>query len=117
MCEIAIRFVLYRIKSKITKKKLVGLLLLIILSTIGFAQGNYDFSPLNTLINSWINQHYYPGASVCIVKNNHIVFQKSYGNYTPDTKVYVASAGKWAAAAVAVVVDKTKLSWDDPVEK
>lgn len=34
------------------------------------------------------------------------------------TKVYVASAGKWVAAAViGAVVDSTSLEWDDPVEK
>lgn len=32
--------------------------------------------------------------------------------------MYVASAGKWVAAAVvAAVVDTTALDWDDPVEK
>lgn len=82
------------------------------------AQKKYDFSPLDQLIGSWIQKSYYPGASVCIVRNNQVVFQQSYGNYTPDTKVYVASAGKWVAAAtIAAVVDKTKLDWDDTVEK
>ncbi|MDR3652185.1 MAG: class A beta-lactamase-related serine hydrolase [Paludibacter sp.] len=78
----------------------------------------YDFSPLDQLIGSWIQKSYYPGASVCIVRNNQVVFQQSYGTYTPDTKVYVASAGKWVAAAtIAAVVDKTKLGWDDTVEQ
>ena len=46
------------------------------------------------------------------------MFRKSYGAVSPDTPVYVASAGKWVAAAVvAAVVDRTELSWDDPVEK
>ena len=46
------------------------------------------------------------------------MFRKSYGSVSPDTPVYVASAGKWVAAAVvAAVVDRTDLSWDDPVEK
>ena len=82
------------------------------------AQKKYDFSPLDQLVGSWIQKGYYPRASVCIVRNNQVVFQQSYGNYTPDTKVYVASAGKWVAAAtIAAVVDKTKLDWDDTVEK
>ncbi|MDD4636101.1 MAG: class A beta-lactamase-related serine hydrolase [Bacteroidales bacterium] len=63
-------------------------------------------------------QKIYPGASVCIVKNDQIVFQQSYGTYTPATPVYVASAGKWiAAATIAVVVDKTKLDWENPVDR
>lgn len=96
----------------------MGLILLVLLPTMGYAQANYDFSPLDTLINSWITQQCYPGASVCIVKNDQIVFQQSYGTYTPTTAVYVASDGKWiAAATIAVVVDKTKLDWEDPVDR
>lgn len=65
-----------------------------------------------------MSKEYYPGASICVVKNDSVIFQKNYGSYTPDTKVYVASAGKWVAAAViGAVVDSTSLDWDDPVEK
>lgn len=78
----------------------------------------YDFSSLDSLIQGWVSKGYYPGASICVVKNDSVIFQKDYGNYTPDTKVYVASAGKWVAAAVVgAVVDHTDLQWNDPVEK
>ena len=44
------------------------------------------------------------------MKNDTVIFQKNYRDYTPDTKVYVASAGKWVAAAViGAVVDRTDL--------
>jgi len=96
---------------------LLVLILLFAFITIE-AQKKYDFSPLDQLIGSWIQRSYYPGAAVCIVRNDQVVFQQSYGSYTPDTKVYVASAGKWAAAAtIAAVVDKTKLDWEDRVEQ
>lgn len=85
------------------------------------ATGNrncYDFSPLDSLIRGWVNKGYYPGASICVVKNDTVIFQENCGDYTPDTKVYVASAGKWVAAAViGAVVDRTDLNWNDPVEK
>ena len=78
----------------------------------------YDFSPLDSLIRGWVDKGYYPGASICVVKNDSVVFRKDYGGYTPDTKVYVASAGKWVAATVVgAVVDRTDLGWEDPVEK
>lgn len=78
----------------------------------------YDFSPLDSLIRGWVDKGYYPGASICVVKNDTIIFQENYGDYTPDTKVYVASAGKWVAAAViGVVVDRTDLDWNDSVQK
>lgn len=85
------------------------------------ATGNrncYDFSPLDSLIRGWVAKGYYPGASICVVKNDTVIFQENYGDYTSDTKVYVASAGKWVAAAViGAVVDRTDLNWNDPVEK
>ena len=40
------------------------------------------------------------------------------GIILPETEVYIASAGKWlAAATLAAVVDEGKLSWDDNVNK
>lgn len=79
---------------------------------------HYDFSPLDSIIRGWVDKGYYPGASICVVRNDSVIFQKNYGDYTPDTKVYVASAGKWIAAAViGAVVDRTELRWDDPVER
>lgn len=78
----------------------------------------YDFDPIDSMISSWINRSYYPGASIIIMRNNTLLFEKYYGTYTPDTEVYIASAGKWlAAATIAAVVDHTDLSWDDTVEK
>lgn len=86
---------------------------------ISSGQGSrYNFSSLDSVIQGWVDKGYYPGASICVVKNDTVIFQKNYRDYTPDTKVYVASAGKWVAAAViGAVVDRTDLGWDDPVEK
>lgn len=65
-----------------------------------------------------MDKGYYPGAAICVKQDTAVLFRKSYGAVSPDTPVYVASAGKWVAAAVvAAVVDRTELSWDDPVEK
>ncbi len=53
-----------------------------------------------------------------IARNNQVILDTCYGNYTPEAQVYIASAGKWlAAAAIAAVVDEGKLSWDDQVTK
>ena len=58
------------------------------------------------------------GRAVCVMKDDSVLFRKDYGGFTDSTQVYVASAGKWVAAAVvAAVVDTTALDWDDPVEK
>lgn len=79
---------------------------------------SYDFSPLDSIIQGWIDKEYYLGASVCVAKDDSALFTKCYGGFTPETKVYVASAGKWiAASVVAAVVDRTELDWDDEVQE
>jgi CubicO group peptidase (beta-lactamase class C family) len=78
----------------------------------------YDFSYLDRKITSWIDSGYYTGASILIAKNNRVIHEKYFGSYTPGSVAYIASAGKWlAAATIAAVVDEGKLSWDDQVKK
>ncbi|AWK06279.1 serine hydrolase [Flavobacterium crocinum] len=109
------------------KRYIVGVSFLIAVSNLNaIAQNNlerkttyrYDFSLLDRKIQAWIASSYYSGAAIMIVKNDNIVFKKCYGNYTEETKVFIASAGKWlAAATIASVVEKTNLSWEDKVNK
>ena len=81
-------------------------------------QPRYDFSQIDHKIQSWIDSGYYSGAGLVIARNNQVIYDTCYGNYTPETEVYIASAGKWlAAATVAAVVDEGRLSWDDQVRK
>lgn len=79
---------------------------------------NYDFSPIDRKIQSWVDSGYYHGAGLIIAKDNRIIKDTCYGNYGADSVVFIASAGKWlAAATIAAVVDEGKLSWDDQVNK
>ena len=81
-------------------------------------QAVYNFAPLDSIITGWIDKEYYPGAAICVVRDDSIIFWKNYKEFTLDTKVYVASAGKWVAAAViGAVVDRTDLDWNDNVKK
>lgn len=76
----------------------------------------YDLSPVSEKIQSWVDSNYYDGASIIVAKDNQVILEQYFGNYTPETQVYIASAGKWlAAAAIAAVVDEGRLSWDDKV--
>ena len=78
----------------------------------------YDLSPVAGKIQQWVDSGYYTGASIIIAKDNKVIYQHYFGNYAPATVVYIASAGKWlAAATIAAVVDEGKLGWDDPVKK
>ena len=77
-----------------------------------------DFSGLDSLVETWVDKGYYPGAAIRVRRDSSVLFEKCYGNVGGGTSVYVASAGKWVAAAVvAAVVDRTDLSWDDTVER
>ncbi|HTN19743.1 MAG TPA: alpha/beta fold hydrolase [Pelobium sp.] len=90
------------------------------LLAVGYAQSKngYDFYPVNRKIQGWVGSGYYNGASLMVAKNNQIIFEKYYGNYRPETITYIASAGKWlAAATIAALVDEGKLSWNDKVIK
>ena len=67
-----------------------------------------------------------PGFAVAVVKDDKVVFAKGYGvrrlgspdPVDADTLFAIASNTKaFTAAALAVLVDEGKLSWDDPATK
>jgi CubicO group peptidase (beta-lactamase class C family) len=78
----------------------------------------YNFSPVQNKIQSWVDSGYYTGSSIIIVKNNRVIYKRYFGNYDSGTVTFIASAGKWlAAATIAAVVDEGKLNWNDKVKK
>lgn len=78
----------------------------------------YDFAPAAEKIKSWVKKGVYPGASLLVVRNNKVIYWRYFGRYRPDTVVYIASSGKWlAAATIAALVDEGKLAWNDRVSK
>lgn len=93
-------------------------LTILLLSLISITAGAQDFTPLDSLLSHWIDKGYYPGGAVCVMRGDKVLFEKCYNGYNENTQVYVASAGKWVAAAViGTVVDRTPLDWDDTVDK
>lgn len=73
---------------------------------------------LDSKIKSWVDSGYYEGVSVCIIKDDKILFKANYNNYSDTTALHVASVGKWiASATIASIVDEGKLAWDDKVNK
>ncbi|HTE10153.1 MAG TPA: serine hydrolase domain-containing protein [Chitinophagaceae bacterium] len=81
-------------------------------------QPAYDFSSVQQKIQGWVDSGFYAGASIFIAKDNKVVYKAYFGNYQPQTIVFIASAGKWlAAATIAAVVDEGKLNWNDKVKK
>lgn len=98
---------------------IVGMLQLSLVASAQKIQSSkYDFSYVDRKIQGWVDSGYYKGSSIIVLKDNQVIHQKYYGNYNAGTVAYVASAGKWlAAATIAAIVDEGKLSWDDPVSK
>lgn len=77
-----------------------------------------NFDNIDHKIQSWIDSGYYKGANLIIGTPQKAIYKKSYGTYNTETSAYIASSGKWlAAATLAAVVDEGKLSWDDKVIK
>jgi CubicO group peptidase (beta-lactamase class C family) len=77
-----------------------------------------DFSGIVSQVQRWVEQGFYPGASLVIGRRQQIIFEQYFGVHDAETEEFIASAGKWlASAAIAAVVDRGMLSWDDPVSK
>lgn len=106
-------------KAKLTCYLSLYVLMMFITSSCSYIKvSGYDFAPLDSIVQVWMDKGYYPGGAISVVRNDSVIFTKCYNDFTPHTTVYVASAGKWLAAAViAAVVDKTELDWNDEVQK
>lgn len=57
-------------------------------------------------------------ANLLLIHNGKTIYRKSFGNFTADTVVPIASASKWVSASVVMrLVEQGKLSLEDPVSK
>lgn len=89
------------------------------LSGQAYAQ-TYNFRPVNTLINSFVGTgsgDLLTGASLIVIQNGQVIFQKSYGDYVgTQPKVSIASASKWLSALVVQrLVESGRMHWTDTV--
>lgn len=81
---------------------------------------------LDSLIIYSLKDWKIPGAAIAIVKNDSVIFSKGYGvreegkndSVTENTLFVIASCSKaFTTTALAILVDKGKINWDDPVVK
>ena len=76
------------------------------------------FSPTLTLIHSWLTHGYYTGASLLIVQDTHPLLDLRFGDHTDATVAFIASSGKWlAAATLMTLVDQGLLHLDAPASR
>jgi CubicO group peptidase (beta-lactamase class C family) len=77
-----------------------------------------DFTEVVRLVQQWVDHGFYPGAGLVIGRRDQIMLEEYFGTYGPETEEFIASSGKWLAAAViAAIVDEGALSWDDRVAR
>lgn len=80
------------------------------------ADVTYDFTAVDNLLQRIARKH--GGIALVLVKNDEVIYRKSFGAYSTDKVVAIASASKWLSGAVIMtLVDEGKLSLDDSVSK
>ena len=108
-----------------TPSKQAPVFLLIFLSIFSLAQSSNTAPPdLDAYVASSMKTFEVPGMAVAIVKDGKILVAKGYGvrklgDPTPVDEFTMFGIGSntkaFTTAALATLVDKGKLSWDDPV--
>jgi CubicO group peptidase (beta-lactamase class C family) len=63
-------------------KKFITILIFVALFSKSYS---YDFSRVDSLVNSAISQKYFPGAALIVANNQDILYEKYYGSFTYDS--------------------------------
>src|SRR6266404_1854640 len=104
--------------------RVVTLLLLLLVKFVS-AQA-LDVSKVDALAEAALRAWNAPGIAVAIVRDEKVLLAKGYGfkergkpdHVTPRTVFAIGSTTKaFTTAAMAMLIDEGKMSWDDPVRK
>ena len=80
------------------------------------ARSLYDFTPVATEIETLRAQFGLDGATMWLSKGGAQVYRQDFGNFTPNTRIPIASASKWLSALViARLVERGQMDWEDTV--
>src|SRR5213075_1077214 len=99
--------------------------LFLALAPFALAQ-SIDTAAVDRLAQHTLDAWHIPGVAVAIVIDDKVVYTHGYGvkeigksdPVTADTLFGVASTTKaFTTAAMAILVDEKKMSWDDPVRQ
>jgi CubicO group peptidase (beta-lactamase class C family) len=105
---------------------LVPVFLLVLFAPPVAADQAIDPAAVDRAVKEALRAWEVPGVAVAIVRDDEVVYLKGFGvrelgrddPVTPDTVFPIASCSKaFTTAAMAVLVDEGKMSWDDPVRK
>jgi CubicO group peptidase (beta-lactamase class C family) len=79
---------------------------------------SYDFSEVTALAQGIVDSAPLDGASLILIKDGQVIYERYFGTYDADTKAPIASASKWlSGATLMTLVDERKLDLDDQVSK
>jgi len=80
------------------------------------AQASYDFTTLDRLLERAAPR--LGGCALLLIKDDKVIYRKSFGRYAADKVVPIASASKWLSGAlIMTLIDEGQLSLDDTVSK
>ncbi len=130
-----LRYIAYKTRRTILKQVRWVTTITIVLLIISFTYfpkvmaetitSDPDFIKIDRFIDSYVDASGIPGLSVGIVKDNEIVYLRSFGSadskgrsVTPQTPFILGSTSKsFTALAIMQLVEEGKLGLDDPVQK
>jgi len=101
-------------------------LFFLLLSIVWALCAKTDAAGLGRIIEETRKAFHVPGIAVAIVHGDSVMFAKGFGvrevgasaPVTPDTRFAIGSTTKaFTTAAMGILVDEGKMSWDDPVRK
>jgi len=99
-------------------KRLALILACLVILSGPSSAGEDPFPQVTAKVEDWMRRGYYKGAGLWIAQGDRVLYEKYFGECTPDTEFFIASAGKWLASATLMsVVDEGKLSLDDSAGK
>ena len=79
-------------------------------------QASYDFTTVDRILERAAPQ--LGGCALLLIKDDKVVYRKSFGRHGADKVVPIASASKWLSGAlIMTLIDDGKLSLDERVSK
>jgi CubicO group peptidase (beta-lactamase class C family) len=79
-------------------------------------QTSYDFTNIDNILERAVPR--LGGCALLLIKDEKVIYRKSFGRFEADRVVPIASASKWLSGAlIMTLVDEGKISLDDKVSK
>jgi CubicO group peptidase (beta-lactamase class C family) len=89
---------------------------LLALAGAAAARPAHDLAPVDAEAQRLVAKYALPGASLRLARGHGVVHRQTYGGYTGNERLGIASASKWLSAlTLARLVERGDLRWDSTV--